>query len=203
MKKLLSLLVLCTLALPSFAGVNGNVGIWSDYFWIGESQSMGNKSIQGSLGLDYKGMYGGVWAAQVEGIGDANYEYDLYAGYRLDVNDSWYVDGGVIQYRYDDKAVDKLEEWYVKGGNNWLELAMWTDMDNSENDYKEVTLKMPMVKVVDISLRHGMRADDSDYQQLMVSKSFDNGVVMGLEVLDNAREGEFMDNAAFFMAYEW
>ena len=148
-------------------------------------------------------MYGGVWAAQVEGIGDANYEYDLYAGYRLDVNDSWYVDGGVIQYRYDDKAVDKLEEWYVKGGNNWLELAMWTDMDNSENDYKEVTLKMPMVKVVDISLRHGMRADDSDYQQLMVSKSFDNGVVMGLEVLDNAREGEFMDNAAFFMAYEW
>ena len=91
----------------------------------------------------------------------------------------------------------------MKGGNNWLELAMLTDMDNSEKDYKEVTLKMPMVKVVDISLRHGMRADASDYQQLMVSKSFDNGVVMGLEVLDNAREGEFMDNAAFFMAYEW
>ena len=65
MNKLLAILLM-TIALPSFAGVNGNVGVWSDYFFRGESQTMGNKAFQGSLNLDYKGAYGGVWVSQVD-----------------------------------------------------------------------------------------------------------------------------------------
>ena len=72
-------------------------------------------------------------------------------------------------------------------------------MDDKEKQYKEVTLKMPMVKVVDISLRHGMFDDDSDYQQLTISKSMKNWT-LGMEVLDGARDGEFVDSAAFFVS---
>jgi len=197
MNKLLAIL-LCTLALPSFAGVNGNVGVWSDYYFRGESQTMGGKAFQGSLDLDYKGMYGGVWVSQVD-MAEADWEYDLYGGYRWNLNDTWYMDGGVIQYRYDDKAIDHVEEWFVKGGNNWLELAMWTDMDDKDKNYKEVTLKAPFIKVVDISVRHAMFDNDDTYQQLTVSREMKNWTV-GIEVLDGARHGKFLDSAAFFIS---
>lgn len=197
MNKLLAILLM-TIALPSFAGVNGNVGVWSDYFFRGESQTMGNKAFQGSLNLDYKGAYGGVWVSQVD-IMEADWEYDLYGGYRWNLNDSWYMDGGVIQYRYDDKAIDHVEEWFVKGGNNWIELAMWTDMDDKEKNYKEVTLKAPFFTVVDLSVRHGMFDNDDTYQQLTVSKDIKNWTV-GMEVLDGARHGKFLDSAAFFVS---
>ena len=197
MNKLLAILLM-TIALPSFAGVNGNVGVWSDYFFRGESQTMGNKAFQGSLNLDYKGAYGGVWVSQVDMM-EADWEYDLYGGYRWNLNDSWYMDGGVSQYRYDDKAIDHVEEWFVKGGNNWIELAMWTDMDDKEKNYKEVTLKAPFITVVDLSVRHGMFDNDDTYQQLTVSKDIKNWTV-GMEVLDGARHGKFLDSAAFFVS---
>tara|TARA_B100000287_G_scaffold105348_2_gene97664 strand:+ start:504 stop:1112 length:609 start_codon:yes stop_codon:yes gene_type:complete len=202
MKKLLAVMLMM-FTLPSFAGVSGDVGVYSDYFFRGESQSMGDRAFQGNLNLDYKGLYGNVWVGEVDGIEDANYRYDLTAGYRLDINDKWYVDGGVVQYRYDDKAIDHMEEWFVKGGNNWLELAMWVDMDDRDNNYKEVTLKMPLIKVVDVAVTHGMMADDSNYQKLSVSKVLDNNFMFGLEVLDGARDGEFMDSAAIFMGYRF
>ena len=107
MKKLLAVMLLM-FSLPSFAGVSGDVGVYSDYFFRGESQSMGDRAFQGNLNLDYKGLYGNVWVGEVDGIEDANYRYDLTAGYRLDINDKWYVDGGVVQYRYDDKAIDHI-----------------------------------------------------------------------------------------------
>ena len=197
MNKLLAILLM-TIALPSFAGVNGNVGVWSDYFFRGESQTMGNKAFQGSLNLDYKGAYGGVWVSQVDMM-EADWEYDLYGGYRWNLNDSWYMDGGVIQYRYDDKAIDHVEEWFVKGGNNWIELAMWTDMDDKEKNYKEVTLKAPFITVVDLSVRHGMFDNDDTYQQLTVSKDIKNWTV-GMEVLDGARHGKYLDSAAFLVS---
>ena len=198
MKKLLAVMLMM-FTLPSFAGVNGDVGVYSDYLFRGETQSMGNRSAQGWVQADYKGAYGGVWLGEVEGIGDASYEYDLYAGYYLEVNDKWWFDAGVIQYRYDDKAIDHTEEWYVGGGNDWIDVYQYTDMDDRENNYREVNLKMPLVKVVDLSVRHGIRYDDSTYQMLTVSKTTDKGWVLGMEVLDSARDGEFMDSASFFL----
>ena len=41
--------------------------------------------------------------------------------------------------------------------------------------------------------------DDSDYQQLTISKSIKNWT-LGMEVLDGARDGEFVDSAAFFVS---
>jgi hypothetical protein len=62
---------------------------------------------------------------------------------------------------------------------------------------------MPLIKVVDVAVTHGMMADDSNYQKLSVSKVLDNNFMFGLEVLDGARDGEFMDSAAIFMGYRF
>jgi|TARA_R110000851_G_scaffold265882_3_gene418455 uncharacterized protein (TIGR02001 family) len=197
MKNLLAVL-LCTFSVSSMAGVSGNVGVWSDYFFRGESQSMGNTSIQGSLTAEKAGFYGTAWVGQVDGLEEANYEYDLIVGKHINLSDTFWVDGGVIQYRYDDKMLDTVEEWYVKGGNDWVDLAVYTDMNNSDNDYKEVNLHFPIVTYVDMVLRHGVRADESTYQQLTVSKEV-KGWEVGMEVLDSARDGQFTDSAAFFL----
>ena len=197
MKKLLAtLLMLPTLA---FADVSGSMGMYSDYLFRGESQSMGSSSLQGWIQLEKNGVYGGAWAGQVDGIGDANYEYDLFGGYMLNLTDKVWLDVGVIQYRYDDKMVDKVEEWYVKGGNHWISMAVWTDMNDHEMNYKEVNLMMPLITWVDIGVSHGIRWDDSTYQMLTISKEM-KGWVLGMEVLDTARHGQFSDSASFFVA---
>ena len=197
MKKLLAtLLMLPTLA---FGDVSGSMGMYSDYLFRGESQTMGSSSLQGWLQLEKNGLYGGAWVGQVDGIGDANYEYDLFGGYMLNLTDKLWVDVGVIQYRYDDKMVDKVEEWYVKGGNHWISMAVWTDMNDHEMNYKEVNLMMPFITWVDVVVRHGVRWDDSTYQMLTVSKDM-KGWTLGMEVLDTARHGQFTDSAAFFVA---
>jgi len=198
MKKLLATLLL----LPSFAFADwsGNMGMYSDYLFRGESQTMGQRSLQGWVMAEKNGAYGGMWVGQVDGIMDANYEYDLFGGYKLDLTDKLYLDMGLIQYRYDDKMVDKIEEWYVKGGNSWLQLAHWTNMDDKENNYTEVTVMLPLVSWADVDLRHGIRADDSTYQQLTIKKVMDSGWVLGMEVLDTATDGEFTDSAAFFVS---
>jgi uncharacterized protein (TIGR02001 family) len=167
MKNLLAVL-LCTFSVSSMAGVSGNVGVWSDYFFRGESQSMGNTSIQGSLTAEKAGFYGTAWVGQVDGLEEANYEYDLIVGKHINLSDTFWVDGGVIQYRYDDKMLDTVEEWYVKGGNDWVDLAVYTDMNNSDNDYKEVKGWEVGMEVLD-SARDGQFTDSAAF---FLRKSF-------------------------------
>ena len=45
----------------------------------------------------------------------------------------------------------------------------------------------------------GMFDNDDTYQQLTVSKDIKNWTV-GMEVLDGARHGKFLDSAAFFVS---
>jgi uncharacterized protein (TIGR02001 family) len=199
MNKLLAAIMLCSISMTSYAGnVEGEVGYASDYFFRGESQTMGGNSMQGWAKYSTNGFYAGTWVGQVDGIGEANYEYDLYAGYSLAVTDKWSVDGGVIQYRYDDKAIDHTEEWYVRGGNHWVQMGVYTDIDDSNRDYKELTLMMPMVKWVDLSLRHGIYANDDTYQMLTISKDI-KGWRLGAEILDSARHGQVTDSASVFL----
>ena len=199
MNKLLAALILCSMSITSYAGnVEGEVGYASDYLFRGESQTIGGNSMQGWANYNIGGAYVGTWVGQVDGIGDASYEYDLYAGYDMAVTDKWSVGGGLIQYRYDDKAIDHKEEWFVRGGNHWGQMSVWTDMDDADKNYKEVTLMMPTVTWADLSLRHAIYENDDTYQMLTISKDV-KGWRMGMEILDSARHGQVMDSASVFL----
>ena len=95
---------LSALTLPSVASaeVSANVGVVSNYFFRGVTQTDDSAAVQG--GLDYaheSGFYAGTWASTVDFGDDTSYELDLYGGYGGSIGDLGY-DVGYIYYAYPD-----------------------------------------------------------------------------------------------------
>lgn len=77
----------------------------SDNVWRGMSQNDENLTPQ--VAAEYvhgSGLYAGVWTAPVDynDLSGANYEVDLYAGYRHTFNDNFLVDLQYIRYTFPD-----------------------------------------------------------------------------------------------------
>ena len=95
---------LSALTLPSVAAaeVSANVGVVSNYFFRGVTQTDDSAAVQG--GLDYEhdsGLYAGTWASTVDFGDGTSYEADLYAGYGGGIGDFGY-DVGYLYYAYPD-----------------------------------------------------------------------------------------------------
>ncbi|KQQ33828.1 hypothetical protein ASF61_12365 [Duganella sp. Leaf126] len=86
--------------------VTYNVAAVSDYRYRGISQTRLQPAVQG--GVDYvnnpTGVYVGAWATNIkwikDGGGDASYEFDLYAGKRGQITDTFAYDVGGLAYYY-------------------------------------------------------------------------------------------------------
>ena len=200
MKKLLTLLLAFSV-MPAFAGMNGFVGYTSDYMWRGQSQTMGGGALQAGVDLDYEGFYGGVWASQVDfGDDSASLEYDLYGGYKFAVSDKLSMDVGVMQYRWNDNDIEMVEEAFVRFETPLVGFGYAVDTDNSDNDYMEVNLNVPFVKVVDLGFTYGRFADDSNWKAVTLSKSWDR-TNLDLMIMEDAKDGKFMDNVSLTLSY--
>ena len=95
---------LSALTLPSVAAaeVSANVGVVSNYFFRGVTQTQDSAAVQG--GLDYaheSGFYAGTWGSTVDFDDGTSYELDLYAGYGGSIGDLGY-DVGYVYYAYPD-----------------------------------------------------------------------------------------------------
>lgn len=202
MKSKILALLLAVATLPVYSGVSGNLDISSDYFWRGASQTGGQTALSGGLQVDGNGLYGGVWASQVDFDDDANIEYDFYAGYALAVSDKISLDFSVVQYNYDDGDYDATEEVIGKLRVGPFSAMYAVDIDDSENDFVAVGMDIPFIKALDVSLEYGRHPDDSSYTQLMMSKDW-KGVNIGLQILDDARHGDFMDSAALTLGWSF
>ncbi len=107
---------LSALTLPSVAAaeVSANVGVVSNYFFRGVTQTSDSAAVQG--GLDYShesGFYAGTWGSTVDfGPSDGtSYEIDLYAGYGGSIGDLGY-DVGYVYYAYPDAEDADFGELY-------------------------------------------------------------------------------------------
>ena len=98
-------------ALPSVsfaedaAPLSFNVGAFTDYRYRGISQTRLKPAVQG--GFDYaapSGLYVGAWASNIkwikDGGGDAGVEFDLYGGYKGEIQKDFTYDIGVLTYQY-------------------------------------------------------------------------------------------------------
>lgn len=104
MTGILGLSVVGALMTPSFAAadVSANLGIVSNYYFRGVTQTLDATAVQG--GLDYAsdaGFYAGTWASNVDFDDGTSYEIDLYAGFGGEVSGLAY-DVGYIYYGYPD-----------------------------------------------------------------------------------------------------
>lgn len=201
MKNKLLALLLTMSTLPAFAGIDGYLGYTSDYMWRGVSQTSGNAAIQGELSVSKGGLYGGVWASEVDFGDEATYEMDLFLGYELMVSDKFSLDVGVIQYNW-DKGYDDVEELFVKGNLKNISVAYYVDMEDSDNDYMEMGLKLPFVKFMDVSLNYGMFDSENDFWAMNMVKDWGKWEV-SLLIMEDAKQDQFMDNASLGLFYKF
>ena len=200
MKKLLTLLLAFSV-MPAFAGMDGFVGYTSDYMWRGQTQTQGGGAFQAGVDLDYEGFFVGVWGSEVDfGNDSASFEYDLYGGYNFQVSDKLSMSVGVMQYRWDDNDIEMVEEAFVRFSTPLVGFGYAVDTDNSDNDYMEVVLNVPFVKVVDVGFTYGRFADDSNWKGLTLSKSWDK-IDLGLMIMEDAKDGQFADNVSLTLNY--
>jgi uncharacterized protein (TIGR02001 family) len=198
--KLLAILLALT-TLPVFSGVNGGVDYSSDYIWRGVSQTTGGSAWSGYMEVDKAGFYGGAWASQVDFGGDDSIEYDFYGGFALAVSNNIALDVGVINYNYDGDS-ESYEEMYIKAYVGPFGVRYFVDMDDSEKDFVAVDMHLSFIEALDINVEYGRHYDDTDYKLLTVSKELKN-VTVGLQVLDSARHGTFMDHAALTIGWSF
>lgn len=201
MKNKLLALLLTMSTLPAFAGIDGYLGYTSDYMWRGVSQTSGNAAIQGELSVSKGGLYGGVWASEVDFGDEATYEMDLFLGYELKVSDKFSLDVGVIQYNW-DKGYDDVEELFVKGNLKNISVAYYVDMEDSDRDYMEMGLKLPFVKFMDVSLNYGMFDSENDFWAMNMVKDWGKWEV-SLLIMEDAKQDQFMDNASLGLFYKF
>ena len=168
------------MTLPVFAGWSGSVGMYSEYFYRGVSQSNGDSAVQISAQYDHwiddsNAFYGGVWASSVEFVDNpASQEYDFYAGYKIEVDD-FRFDMGVLNYNYNE-YYDSVNEAYVKAGYNFIDLSYYKSLEDEALDYGQVDIHVDFIPVVDVYFVYGRYQDGQDFRSIKVSYLFSSQV---------------------------
>ena len=132
---------------------------------------------------------------------EATYEMDLFLGYELMVSDKFSLDVGVIQYNW-DKGYDDVEEMFAKVNLKNVSVAYYVDMDDSEKDYMEMSVSLPFVKFMDVSVDYGMFDSENDFWALSMSKSMGNWDMV-FYMTEDAKQDQFMDNASLGLFYNF
>ena len=201
------------MTLPVFAGWSGNVGMYSEYFYRGVSQSNGDSAVQISAQYDHwiddsNAFYGGVWASSVEFVDNpASQEYDFYAGYKIEVDD-FRFDMGVLNYNYNE-YYDSVNEAYVKAGYNFIDLSYYKSLEDEALDYGQVDIHVDFIPVVDVYFVYGRYQDGQDFRSIKVSYLFSSQVELGLELISddlmrlNNEEVEWQDRVVFNLSYRF
>lgn len=97
------------LAFPAFAqaqdfNVYGGLAFTSDYVFRGQTQTDKNPAVQAYIEGDYKGLYAGAWASNVDFGDKEDYEVDLYAGYRNELANGVTYNAAYTLFYYNDSG---------------------------------------------------------------------------------------------------
>ena len=132
--------------------IDSQIGYGSDYVWRGESQNAGNWALSGGVELNYEnGMQMGIWASEVDYGNDADFEYDLYAGWGFKVINDLDMHIGYIQYNFDGDTVDNLKEWTIGASYKDFSIDYFQDIDNADNNFARYEYDLP-IGMLDVSL---------------------------------------------------
>jgi uncharacterized protein (TIGR02001 family) len=203
MKKIVACAALMTatcVSAPAFAGVSGNVGVFSDYIFRGITQTNGGASVQG--GMDYStdvGLYAGTWISNLNG-GSASYETDIYGGYAGEYAGFGY-DVGVIHYYYRGTPSASTTEFYVGGSfENLSAKVYYTDNAASSGKsayYATANFGIPVTETVTITPAIGYsfgKAFDAPATEVLdygisVSKELKEGFAFSFGLTGTDRNG--------------
>lgn len=82
----------------AMAEIGASVGVASTYLWRGYDLGSGTPAVSGDLNYSVAGFYTGIWGSS--GDTAAGTEYDLYAGYGMEIGEIFSFDISVWNYNY-------------------------------------------------------------------------------------------------------
>ncbi len=181
----LRVLMLATVLANSFvvpsvyADTTANVGVSNMYIWRGVDQSQGNAQVSG--GLDYTnnaGIYAGIWTSTYGG----STEFDLYAGYGMQVTDALAVDVGAIMYEYPQTNSYGNEPAGLNGNQN--------DDGQKLADYSELYLGL---NVAGVSFTVNQSLQDSEMRYFTLGYGLGNvTATLGANTVAGDTSDEYM-----------
>lgn len=90
-------------AVSASSEVTANVGVVSNYFFRGLSETDGAAAVQGGLDFENEfGFYAGTWISNVDFGDGTSYELDLYLGFADELENGLGYDFGYVHYAYPD-----------------------------------------------------------------------------------------------------
>ena len=156
---------------------SANLGFMSDYMYRGVHQS--SSSAMGGFDIEYGSFYVGTWFADLQEDGwvdgsHRGFEYDVYAGFGLDITDSISASVGYTIYRYTDKGASAFDDDYDEV-NLGLGFAISEDAsiaidyavgentatDQSETDYDVLTIAVDYLGMYALFGTWGVSEDDT------------------------------------------
>ena len=156
---------------------SANLGFMSDYMYRGIHQS--SSSAMGGFDIEYGSFYVGTWFADLQEDGwvdgsHRGFEYDVYAGFGLDITDSISASVGYTIYRYTDKGANAFDDDYDEV-NLGLGFAISEDAsiaidyavgentatDQSETDYDVLTIAVDYLGMYALFGTWGVSEDDT------------------------------------------
>ncbi|MGH8174384.1 MAG: TorF family putative porin [Rhodanobacteraceae bacterium] len=214
---------------PSGPAFGGNVAIVSDYLFRGLSQTNQDPALQ--AGIEYgsaDSWYIGGWGTNVSWLSDLSappdasvsnsLEIDLYAGWRIPLNESWKLDLGLYTYYYPGDYPSGFTRPYTTEayvGLSWNIVTLkysyaFTNAfgfaDSKGSDYLDLAANWEFSPswVLNAHVGH-QRIDgfsDADYTdwKLGITKNFANGFAIALGYYDtNAEKGVYTNPDGRFL----
>lgn len=187
------------------AEVSFNAAVVSDYVFRGFTYSDNGPALQG--GADYShdsGVYVGTWLSNVDDGTDTDIEYDLYAGYWMEVGELE-VDLGYTTYSFIDGGYDTAEI-YANVTKGAITGSVYMDIDAYGTTHVSGTYSTELPQELALDLTAGYMLDDDkagygeDFMDLSatVSKSLEMVDVAFTVVYNDYSFAE--DDTLFFLS---
>jgi len=215
-------------AVASGPALSGNLSGVSDYLFRGLSQTSQDPALQG--GFEYgsaDSWYVGAWASNVSWLSDLSspdlpisnsLEVDVYAGWRIPLNDAWKLDIGAYTYYYPGDYAHGITRPYTTEGYVGL---LWSFFslkyshaftntfgfaDSKHSDYLDLSGNWEFTPswVLNGHVGHQRikNVDDASYTdwKIGVTKNFSNGVAVAVGYYDtNAEESAYTNPQGEFL----
>jgi len=176
------------------------------YLWRGLDLGDGAAAVSGDLVYSVSGAYAGVWISSGDtGLGQ---EYDLFAGYAMDITDDVSVDVSVWNYNYSD--LDARDDTFGELTELVISLSAYgasvSILDNIAGGpgYIYYTLGYGAGDFSATFGSHSFDDDSGNMSHLDISYAYNDNLSFTVsKIIDEEVEGTYDDDAIFQVSYSF
>jgi uncharacterized protein (TIGR02001 family) len=171
--------------------VSASAAVSNMYLWRGQDLGNGSPAVSGDITASLGGLYAGVWGSS--GDDAMGTEYDLYAGYGLDLG-GFSIDASVWNYIYPDSpegnldTVGELSEVILTMGFGPVSVSYYDNIAGSTGyEYYTASIEMGQFST---TVGYSDPEEDGDYTHVNLSYAYNDNLSFTLSKVVDQDEDE-------------